>query len=71
MQTQAPAPFVTARQASEHGHEHGAVSERRREKGGHTCNAIGCPVPSLSLASQIARVFGRSVEDVFEYGEGN
>lgn len=27
-------------------------------------------VPSLSLAFQIARVFGASVEDVFEYADG-
>lgn len=26
-------------------------------------------VPSLSLAFAIARVFGKSIEDVFEYGE--
>jgi len=27
-------------------------------------------VPSLSLAFQIARVFGRGVEEVFEYVDG-
>jgi putative transcriptional regulator len=27
-------------------------------------------VPSLSLAFEIARVFGRNVEDVFEYADG-
>jgi len=27
-------------------------------------------VPSLSLAFQIARVFGTTIEDVFEYADG-
>ncbi len=37
-----------------------------------TINAIegGKYAPSLELAFAIARVFGRDVEEVFEYGEG-
>ena len=55
--------------------EHGEMTQQKlADRAGCTRQTIvsleqGKYVPSLALAFRIARVFGRSVEEVFEYGE--